>query len=188
MRLLAISGSLRAASYNTALLRAAAEVAPPGVEVELYGGLESLPPYNQDRDTDDPAPEVKHLRDTVRAADALLFSTPEYNGTMPGQIKHAVDWASRPYGAGSSLWGKPAAAVGASVTDYGAVWAQDHLRKSLGLAGARVLDYELPVSRAHERFDQDGALVDLELRDRLAEIIAKLAEQHEALAPALSSA
>ena len=86
---------------------------------------------------------------------------------MPGQLKHAVDWASRPYGQASSLWGKPVAVVGASVTDYGAVWAQDHLRKALGIAGARVLDSELPVGRAPERFDEDGVLVDLEIRDRL---------------------
>ena len=77
----------------------------------------------------------------------MLISTPEYNGTLPGQLKHAVDWASRPYGQASSLWGKPVAVIGASVTDYGALWAQDHLRKALGIAGARVLDAELPVAQ-----------------------------------------
>jgi chromate reductase, NAD(P)H dehydrogenase (quinone) len=152
MRILAISGSLRAASYNTALLRAAAELAPAGVDVEFYTGLESLPPYNEDRDTDLPAEGVSALRGAIANADAVLFATPEFNGTMPGQIKHAVDWASRPYGNGASLWGKPAAVVGASVTDYGAIWAQDHLRKALGIAGARVLDVELPVAKAQDRF------------------------------------
>jgi chromate reductase len=177
MKILAISGSLRAASYNTALLRAAAELTPSDVRVELYDGLESLPPYNEDRDTEQPPPEVKRLREQISAADAVLFATPEFNGTMPGQMKHAVDWASRPYGPGSSLWGKPVAVVGASVTDYGAVWAQDHLRKALGIASARVLDVELPVAKAADRFDQDLVLTDLEIRDRLGEITAELVGQ-----------
>jgi chromate reductase len=184
VRVLAISGSLRAASYNTALLRAAAELAPHGVEVELYKGLESLPPYNEDRDTDEPASEVQRLREQIASADAVLFSTPEFNGTLPGQIKHAVDWASRPYGQSSALWGKPVAVVGASITDYGAIWAQDHLRKALGIAAARVLDVELPVSKAADRFDQDGVLIDLEIRDRLSEIIAELVQRHDQLAEA----
>jgi chromate reductase, NAD(P)H dehydrogenase (quinone) len=176
MRILAISGSLRAASHNTALLRAAAELAPAGVAVELYDGLESLPPYNEDRDTDLPSAEVADLRAAIASADAVLLATPEFNGSMPGQMKHLVDWASRPHGNGSALWSKPVAVVGASVTDYGAIWAQDHLRKALGIAGARVLDVELPVSRAQERFDTDGVLVDLELRDRLAEIVEQLVD------------
>ncbi len=184
MRILGISGSLRAASHNTALLRAAAELAPPGVELELYEDLESLPPYNEDRDTDDPPAAVARLRERIASADAILFATPEFNGTMPGQLKHAVDWASRPYGRDSALWGKPVAVVGASATDYGAIWAQDHLRKALGIAAARVLDVDLPVSRAAERFDGDGVLVDLEIRERLSEIVADLAGQHERLAPA----
>lgn len=184
MRVLAISGSLRAASYNTALLRAAAELAPDGVEVELYDGLELLPPYNEDRDTDQPPAEVAALRNQIADADAVLFATPEFNGTMPGQVKHAVDWGSRPYGDAAALWGKPAAVVGASITDYGAIWAQDHLRKALGIAGARVLDVELPVAKAPEHFDQDGVLIDLELRDRLSEILDELAEQRRHLAKA----
>jgi chromate reductase len=184
MRVLAISGSLRAASHNTALLRAAAGVAPAGVDVELYDGLERLPPYNEDHDTDDPAPEVVRLREQIAAADGVLISTPEYNGTLPGQLKHAVDWASRPYGQGSSLWGKPVAVIGASVTDYGAIWAQDHLRKALGIAGARVLDGELAVGKAHSLFDPAGGLVDSETAERLAEIVAELAEHRHRLAAA----
>jgi chromate reductase, NAD(P)H dehydrogenase (quinone) len=184
LRVLGISGSLRAASYNTALLRAAAEVAPDGIELELYDGLDRLPPYNEDHDTDDPPREVARLREEIAAADAVLFSTPEYNGTMPGQLKQVVDWASRPFGQGSSLWGKPVAVIGASVTDYGAIWAQDHLRKSLGLAGARVLETELPVAKSNDRFDQDGVLTDLEIRDRLAEIITDLLDHSRQLAKA----
>ena len=181
MKILAISGSLRAASHNTALLRAAASLAPDGVEVELLDGLERLPPYNEDRDTGTPPAEVVRLRERIHAADGLLLATPEYNGTLPGQLKHLVDWASRPYGQGSSLWGKPAAVIGASVTDYGALWAQDHLRKALGIGGARVLEVELPVGRAAERFDADGQLLDPETRERLAEILVGLVEHHRSL-------
>lgn len=183
MRVLGISGSLRAASYNTALLRAAADLAPEGVEFGLYEGLELLPPYNEEHDTDDPPAEVARLRHAIGTADAVLFATPEYNGSMPGHVKQALDWASRPHKA-SSLWGKPVAVVGASVTDYGAVWAQDHLRKGLGLAGARVLHEEFPVSKAQERFDADGVLVDLELRDRLAELVEQLVDHSRQLSKA----
>jgi chromate reductase len=183
MRVLAISGSLRAASHNTALLRAAAELAPDGVQVELYDGLDLLPAYSEDREAEPPSIEVARLRDAIDDADAVLFATPEYNGTMPGHLKTAVDWASRPHRS-SALWGKPVAVVGASVTDYGAIWAQDHLRKSLGLAGARVMDGDLPVGRAQERFDVDGELVDLELRERLQEIVANLADRAGQLAKA----
>jgi chromate reductase len=184
MRILAISGSLRAASYNTALLRAAAELAPDGVELKLYENLEALPPYNEDRDTDQPPSEVGRLREAIEEADAVLFATPEYNATMPGQVKQVVDWASRPHGPGASLWGKPAAVIGASVTDYGAMWAQDHLRKALGLAGARVLEAELPVAGAHQLFDPDGRLVEPETRERVAELVANLVEHHHQYAQA----
>jgi chromate reductase len=184
MRVLAISGSLRASSHNTGLLRAAAAVAPAGVRVELYDGLDRLPPYNEDYDSDEPTPEVARLRGQIAAADAVLFSTPEYNGTLPGQLKHAVDWASRPYGRASPLCGKPVAVIGASVTDYGGVWAQDHLRKALGIAGARVLDAELAVPKATDRFAPDGELLDAETRDRLAELLAALTEHADQLVPA----
>jgi chromate reductase len=184
MKILAISGSLRAASYNTALLRAARELTPDGVGLELYEDLELLPPYNEDRDTDDPPPEVARLRAEIEAADAVLFSTPEYNTTMPGQVKQVVDWASRPHGPDAALWGKPVAAIGASVTDYGAMWAQDHLRKALGLAGARVLGTELAVANAAERFNADGELTDPETRDRLGELVENLIAHHRHFAAA----
>jgi chromate reductase len=183
MRILAISGSLRAASYNTALLRAAAELAPEGVELDLYEDLESLPPYNEDRDTDQPPAEVRRLRTAIEEADAVLFATPEYNTTMPGQVKQVVDWGSRPHGPEASLWGKPVAAIGASVTDYGAMWAQDHLRKALSLAGARVLDIELAVPSAAERFDA-GRLIEPETRERLAELVESLVQHHHQYAAA----
>ena len=184
MRVLAISGSLRSASHNTALLREAGRLAPDGVEVELYEGLELLPPYNEDHDTEEPPPEVARLRAEIGAADAVLFSTPEYNGTLPGQLKQAVDWASRPYGAQASLWGKPVAVIGASVTDYGALWAQDHLRKALGIAGARVLDAELAVARAPDRFGPQDELTDPETRERLVEVVSALVEHRVVLSKA----
>jgi chromate reductase len=184
MRVLAISGSLRAGSHNTALLREVAERAPEGVEVALYGGLESLPPYNEDRDTDVPPAPVRELRKLIGEADAVLISTPEYNGTMPGHLKQAVDWASRPRGTDAALFGKPVAVIGASPTDYGAVWAQDHLRKALGIAGARVLDVELPVARVAEKFDASGRLAHEETVEQLESLLARLEDQHETLAAA----
>lgn len=184
MRILGISGSLRSASHNTALLRAAAQLAPEGVTLEIYEDLELLPPYNEDRDTDDPPAEVARIRAEIDAADAVLFSTPEYNTTMPGQMKQVVDWASRPHGPDSALWGKPVAVIGASITDYGAMWAQDHLRKALGLAGARVLDTELAVAGAAQLFDEDGRLVEAETRERLAELVTSLIAHHRQYATA----
>jgi|SRR5579872_342410 len=184
MRVLAISGSLRAASYNTALLRAAAQLAPADTTIELYEGLERLPHYNEDRDGEAAPAEAVRLREEIAAADALVIATPEYNTTMPSQVKGIVDWASRPERQTSALWGKPVLVVGASVTDYGAMWAQDHLRKALGIAGARVLDSELAVSRAHERFDDEGRLVDEATGSRLAELLDELIAACDALARA----
>ena len=180
MRVLAISGSLRRGSYNTALLREAAELAPAGVELELYEGLELLAPYNEDDDVPDGPVEGERLRAAIGDADALLVATPEYNGSIPGQLKNAVDWASRPARAGA-LWGKPVAVVGATTGSYGAIWAQADLRRSLGIAGARVLEVELPVARAHERFDEQGNLRDEQLRERLAGIVRELAAAAERL-------
>jgi chromate reductase len=181
MRVLAISGSLRRGSYNTALLQAAADAAPAGIEITLYDGLESLPPYNEDRDTEIPPALISDLRSRIAQADGLLISTPEYNGTIPGQLKHLVDWASRPYGPAAALHGKPVAVIGASVTDYGALWAQDHLRKALGIAGARVLEVELPVGRVADRLGTDGAVTDEETLESLGEIVAALGERHREL-------
>jgi chromate reductase, NAD(P)H dehydrogenase (quinone) len=178
MRILGISGSLRTASYNTALLRAGAAVAPHGATLDIYEGLDRLPPYNEDLDTDQPPAEVARLRAEIDDAGAVLFATPEYNTTMPGQVKQVVDWASRPHGPGAALWGKPVAAVGASVTPYGAMWAQDHLRKALGVAGARVLPIELAAADAPELFSADGELTDPETRERLAELVAELIAHH----------
>lgn len=181
-KVLAISGSLRRLSYNTGLLRAARRHAPEGIEVEIYDDLESLAPYNEDREQDHPD-SVDRLLDRVAQADALLIATPEFNTGMPGQLKHLVDWGSRPYGPEAKLYGKPVAVIGASQTDYGAMWAQDQLRKALGIAGARVSDVELSVARAHEgKFDENSDLVDQETLEQLEHVLRGLAEHHRVVA------
>ena len=173
-RILGISGSLRRDSHNTSLLRAAAEAAGPGIEFELYDGLKQIPPYDEDDDVD-PRPEsVARLNEAIAAADAVFFSTPEYNSSIPGQLKNAIDWVSRPV-ATNALRNKPVAVVGASTGGFGAVWAQAELRKVLAAVGARVLDLELPVPHAHTRFE-DGGLTDDEIRTRLEEAIEALAD------------
>ena len=184
IRVLAISGSLRRLSLNTGLLRAAAAHAPEGVAIQIYEDLEALPPYNEDREGDE-GPVVQDLRSRISQADALLIATPEYNTSMPGQLKHLVDWGSRPYGPDAALYGKPVAVIGASATDYGALWAQDHLRKALGIAGARVSDAELSVGRAHEgKFDQNSELVDAEIIGQLQQVLQQLVTHHKSLASA----
>ena len=176
MRILAVSGSLRAASYNTALARAAGELAPDGVEVELYDGLAWIPPYDADGDGEEPPAAVEDLRERIAEADALLVVTPEYNGSIPGVLKNAIDWASRPHRE-SALWGKTVAIAGATTGQYGAIWAQQDLRRVLGMAGARVVDGEVPVPRAQEKFDGKGRLVDPLLAERLrGHVVALVAE------------
>ena len=152
MRILAVSGSLRAGSHNTELLRAAANAAPEGIVVELWEGIGDLPIY--DEDLEDDAPEsVRRLREEWGEADAVLFATPEYNGSVPGGLKNAIDWASRPKGE-APLLNKTVAVVGASTGQFGALWAQQDLRRILGIAGARVVGSELPASRAQDGFGE----------------------------------
>jgi len=151
VKVLAVSGSPRAGSYNTRLLRAAAAGAPDGVTVELWDGLGDLPIYDEDLEADVPE-SVRRLRQAWGSADAILFATPEYNGSVPGGLKNAIDWASRPKGE-APLLNKTVAVVGASTGQFGALWAQQDLRRILGIAGARVVEGELPVARAHEGVD-----------------------------------
>jgi chromate reductase len=176
MRILAVSGSLRRDSHNTQLLRAAVEAAPEGVEVELWQGLADLPLYDQDLDTIEPVESVRRLREEWGAADAILFSTPEYNGSVPGGLKNAVDWASRPVRE-AALTNQTVSVIGATTGQFGAMWAQADLRKILGAAGARVVGDELPVPRAHEKFDADGRLLDAELFERLRLVLGTLASE-----------
>jgi chromate reductase len=175
MRILAVSGSLRESSFNTSLLRAALEAAPDGVELELWEGLGELPLYDEDLEADTPE-SVRRLRDAWGAADANLFSTPEYNGSVPGGLKNAIDWASRPK-LEAVLRNKPVAVVGASTGQFGALWAQQDLKRLLGIAGARVVGTEIPVSRAHERFDAEGRLLDSEVFEQLRLHLTTLASE-----------
>jgi chromate reductase, NAD(P)H dehydrogenase (quinone) len=175
VKILAVSGSLRAGSYNTNLLRAAIEAAPEGVEVELFepSAIADLPLYDQDLDGGDVPASVEYLREEWSSADAILFATPEYNGSLPGGLKNAIDWASRPR-LEAALTNKTVAAVSASTGQFGGMWAQGDLRKILGIAGARVVGDELPVTRAQERFDAQGRLVDAELFERLRLLLETL--------------
>ena len=174
MRLLAVSGSLRRDSHNSRLLRAAAQQLPSGVELELYEGLKQIPPFDED-DEAAPAPEVMEWRAAIDAADAVLFATPEYNSSIPGQLKNAVDWASRPK-AQAALRNKPVAVIGASTSMFGALWSQAELRKVLAASGARVLDNELAVATAHEAFDGEDQLIEAELGDALRSVVEDLAD------------
>jgi chromate reductase len=176
MRVLGISGSLRSESYNTRLLSAAASLLPDGAEFVVYEGLKDLPPYDEDDDRDPAPAEVERLRSAILEADGLLVATPEYNSSIPGQLKNALDWASRPAGSGA-LRNKNAAVIGASTSMFGAVWAQAEVRKVLRASGARVIDRELPVGGASEAWDLDGRLVDLDLRAELIVILDELQAQ-----------
>jgi chromate reductase, NAD(P)H dehydrogenase (quinone) len=173
MLVIGISGSLRAGSYNTRLLRAAARGLPPEAEFRELQGLDRIPPYSEDLDLGLGPEPVRELRASLHRADAILISTPEYNHSIPGQLKNALDWASRPFRE-NSLQGQPVAVVGASTGMFGAVWAQAEVRKVLAAIGAQVLDAELPVASAADAFDADGELRDPELRARLAEITGEL--------------
>ena len=159
MRLLAIPGSLRRDSHNARLLRTAAEEAPAGVDVDIYEGLAAIPPYDADADVEPGSASVQELRERIAAADGLIFATPEYNSSIPGVLKNAIDWASRPR-ATTALAGKPAGVMGATTGHFGAVWAQAELRKVLGSTGARVVDAEVSLALADEAFDADGSLRD----------------------------
>jgi chromate reductase, NAD(P)H dehydrogenase (quinone) len=175
MEILGIAGSLRRGSHNRKLLRAAGEVLPPGVVLREWDGLRELPPFDEDVEASPPG-EVAEFREAIEAADAVLIATPEYNASMPGVLKNALDWASRPF-PDNALRDKPAAVMGASTGLFGAVWAQAETRKVLKYAGAEVLDTELAVGLADGAFDENGSLIDPELRARLGELLAELVQE-----------
>jgi chromate reductase len=175
VKVLAISGSLRRDSMNTALLRAAAELAAPQMDVEIYQRLALVPPYNADLDGEAPPAEAAALRNAIFAADGLLIATPEYNASVPGQLKNAIDWASRPF-RDSALWGKNVAVIGASSGGSGTIFAQQDLRRILGRAGARVVPAQLAVPHAGARLGEAGRLEDAMLRTRLQQVMVELAE------------
>jgi chromate reductase len=168
VRVLAISGSLRDGSNSTALLRALREEAPEGADVVLWDGLKAIPPYDQDDDVADAPAAVAAFRELVRGVDAVFFATPEYNSSIPGALKNALDWASRPI-ATNVFRNKPVAVVGSSAGAFGGVWAAAELRKVLGAMSARVTDVEVAVGHAGEKFREDGSLVDGDVRQALRE-------------------
>jgi len=177
MRILGIPGSLRAASLNHQLLRLGAEELPAGVELDVFGALAEIPPYDQD--LDDLQPDaVERLKEAIAEADAILIATPEFNGSIPGHLKNALDWVSRPR-AESPIRSKPVAVIGASTGAFGGVWAQRELKKVLGIMGARVLDVELPVAKADRRIAEHDA----ELREELASVLEALVEAACGAAP-----
>src|SRR5213080_2520947 len=173
MTVLGISGSLRRESLNTRLLLAAAGLLPDDIEFKAWDGLRAVPPYDEDDDVEPAPAAVAQLRAAIAGADAILIASPEYNSSVPGQLKNAIDWASRPL-ATNPLRNKPVAVVGASTGAFGAVWSQAELRKVLGATGARVVDAEVAVGHAPTRFDEAGTLADPELRDQLSEALDTL--------------
>jgi chromate reductase len=185
MRVLGITGSLRRDSYNHALLREAAEGLPAGAELVEFDRLGEIPPYDADVEAEGTPEPVAALRQAMRDADAVLVATPEYNHSIPGVLKNALDWASRPAGQ-SALTGKPAMVVGASTGMFGAVWAQAETRKVLGALGGRVVEGELPVARAAELY-RDGRLElspeqSEQLEGLLAELVSEVEQQQELVA------
>jgi chromate reductase, NAD(P)H dehydrogenase (quinone) len=178
MRVLGVVGSLRPDSHNRRLLLAAANELPPDVEFVIFEGLKAVEPFDEtdEHENGGGMPGADAFIAAIRDADAVLFVTPEYNGSIPGVLKNAIDWASRPTPATAALANKPVAVLGASTGMFGAAWAQSELRKSLGLAGARVLDHEVAVPSAHEAFHEDGRLNRGGTRKRIREVLADLLE------------
>ena len=172
MRILGIAGSVRRGSHNRRLLRAAGHVLPPGVNLVEWEGLEGIPIFNEDNENS-PPPAVEELFAAIEAADGLLIATPEYNASVPGGLKNALDWASRPF-PDNVLRNKPSAVIGASTGLFGAVWAQAEVRKALKASGGLVLDSELPVGMADSAFNDDDTLADPELGTRLGEVLGDL--------------
>ncbi len=174
MDILVLVGSLRADSWTRQVTEVVEGLLPEGVTSSAYAGLRDLPHYDQDLDGDDVSEAVRSFRAAVEAADALVVATPEYNGSIPGVLKNAIDWASRPRGA-SALGGKPAAVVSVSPSPRGAQWAREDLVKVLGVAGARPLETSVGIATVHEVLT-DGRLVDADLERALAELVGELVE------------
>ena len=186
MRVLAIAGSLRRGSYNRGLLRAAQELAPPGMEVRPYE-IGDLPFYDGDIEAAGVPENVRRFREAIAEAEALLISTPEYNRGTSGVLKNAIDWASRPP-RGSVLDGKPVAVVGASTGIGGTANAQRQLRDAMLFPGAQTLSNELLVSRAREKFDENGDLLDPRTRAELSRHLEAFADWAARVGEALAQA
>jgi chromate reductase, NAD(P)H dehydrogenase (quinone) len=169
LTILGIAGSLRRASMNRGALRAAQELVPEGVKIEIFD-LDGIPTFNQDEEKNLPA-KVKELKERIRAADGILFSTPEYNYSIPGVLKNAIDWGSRP--SGDSAWNdKPVAVMGASPSNLGTSRAQYHLRQSFIYLNMHPMNRpEVMISQAHERFDEQGNLKDAKTKELIKKML-----------------
>ena len=172
MKILMLVGSLRAESWTGHLVGATRGLLPEGVESEVYAGLGDLPHYDQDLDTDEAPAAVVAFRDALAKADALVVATPEYNGSVPGVLKNAIDWASRPRGA-SALDGKPVAVLSVSPSPRGAQWAREDALKILGIAGAEPLEQSVGVASVHD-IVVDGQVADRAVRQALTDLMADL--------------
>ncbi|MGO4443100.1 NADPH-dependent FMN reductase [Mycobacterium sp. 2YAF39] len=175
INVLVLVGSLRKASINRQLAELAAETAPDGVRLVLFDRLGELPFYNEDIDNEDVAEPVVALRQVAAEADAALVLTPEYNGSIPGALKNAIDWLSRPFGNGA-LKGKPIAVVGAALGKFGGVWAHDETRKSFGIAGPRVVE-DLKLSIQATTLGGKHPRENDEVVAQLRDIVGKLAAE-----------
>ncbi|BBY16874.1 NAD(P)H-dependent oxidoreductase [Mycolicibacterium litorale] len=176
MNVLVLVGSLRKASINRQLAEVAVDTAPDGVTLRVFDGLAEVPFYNEDLDTDSVPEPVRALRAAAADADAALVITPEYNGSIPGVLKNAIDWLSRPWGDGA-LMDKPLAVVGAALGRYGGKWAHDETRKSFGIAGARViedLELSVPASSLHGAHPRESADVVTAVGDVLGKLVASV--------------
>ena len=172
VKVLVLVGSLRAASLNRQLAEVATETAPAGVSLQLFDRLGELPFYNEDIDNDSVAEVVQALRLAAAEADAALVVTPEYNGSIPGVLKNAIDWLSRPYGAGA-LNGKPLAVIGTALGQYGGVWAHDETRKSFGVAGPKVVE-DVKLSLPATIFDGKHPRENADVVQQVREVVEKL--------------
>jgi len=175
MRVLGISGSLRSGSHNTSLLREAGRHMRDGVEYAIYDGLREIPPYDEDLDAEGTPAAVADLKRAITEADGVLFATPEYNSSIPGQLKNAIDWVSRPFST-NPLRNKPVAVICSSTGMFGAMWAQAELRKVLAATGARVVDAELSVPKAQAHLGEGGSLAP-EHDEGLADVVSALLEE-----------
>jgi chromate reductase len=172
--ILGFVGSLRKGSFNKAIMRAALEVVPEDAVLEVFD-LEGIPPFNQDLENQ-PPPRVKEFKSKIKAADAILIATPEYNYSIPGVLKNAIDWASRPYG-DNAFEGKPVAVMGASVGMIGTARAQYHLRQSFVFLDMYPINHpEVMVPVAQEKVDEKGRLTDEKTRGKIAELLDSLVE------------
>ncbi|MDX1889033.1 NADPH-dependent FMN reductase [Mycolicibacterium sp. 050158] len=176
VKILVLVGSLRAGSLNRQLAEAATESAPAGVSLQLFDRLGELPFYDEDVDGDEVAESVQALRLAAAEADAALVVTPEYNGSIPGVLKNAIDWLSRPYGDGA-LKGKPMVVIGTALGQYGGVWAHDETRKSFGIAGARVIEdvkLSVPAATFDGKHPRENADVVQQLREAVGKLVAEV--------------